>query len=108
MRYGDGINMVPNMTLRDGRSEPSPYDVAVSAAVQALMHDRGESVADLAHYTKLSVAAIYRKLGGQSSWKVSDVGLMARHFGVPASDILSGRPIPLQRNRRASDRLLSA
>lgn len=61
---------------------PSPDDEAVAAAVARLLEARRESVVDLAHYTRISVASLYRKLAGGQTWKAADVGRIARHFEV--------------------------
>jgi len=65
-------------------------DAAISAAVDALLFDRDESVSDLAFHTRISVASLYRKLGGQASWKAADLGAVARHFGVTPGDLFLG------------------
>lgn len=65
-------------------------DAAISAAVDALLFDRDESVSDLAYHTRISVASLYRKLGGQASWKAADLGAVARHFGVRPGDLFLG------------------
>lgn len=91
-------------------------DAAISAAVHALLAESGESVADLAYHTRISVASLYRKLGGQASWKAADLGAVARHYGVMPGDLfrgpeVTGRPpnrgVPGQNNPRDTRRYLS-
>jgi hypothetical protein len=73
---------------------PSPEGIAIFAAVRALLDERGKSVVDLSHHTRISVASIYRKLGGQAAWKAADIGVVARHLGVAPGDLFDG---PAQR-----------
>jgi hypothetical protein len=68
-------------------------DAAISAAVYKLMTMRDESVADLAYHTRISTASLYRKLGGQASWKATDLGSVARHFSVQPGDLFAGTDI---------------
>jgi hypothetical protein len=68
-------------------------DTAISAAVYKLLQLRDESVADLAYHTRISTASLYRKLGGQASWKATDLGAVARHFSVQPGDLFAGTDI---------------
>lgn len=65
-------------------------DAAISSAVQALLAQRGEAVSDLAYHTRISVASLYRKLGGQAAWKAADIGAVARHYGLRPGDLFLG------------------
>lgn len=89
-------------------SPPLDEDAAISAAVTALLADRGESVSDLAYHTRISVASLYRKIGGQAGWKAADVGTVARHFGLLPGDLFTGAQvsgrIPPQRERATTPR----
>ena len=94
---------------------PTPDDVAIAAAVEQLLADRGETVVDLAHFTRISVSSLYRKLAGQQSWKASDVGAIARHWQVDPGLLYRpltapeapGRPAPGQPSPApAADHLL--
>lgn len=75
-------------------------DAAISAAVHALLADRGESVADIAYHTRISVASLYRKLGGQAGWKAADLGAVARHFGLLPGDLFQGSAVKGGANRQ--------
>lgn len=93
----------------DDPSPPSPEDANISAAVQLLMDQRDETVTDLAYYTRISVASLYRKLGGQAAWKAADIGRVARHFGVSPGDLFAGvgageQPVRFPRKRRTQAR----
>lgn len=70
--------------------DPSPDDAAISKAVEQLLENRRESVVDLAHFTRISVASLYRKLAGAQSWKAADVGRVARHYQVDPGALFSG------------------
>lgn len=84
--------------------QPPDDDAAISAAVANLMAAHGESVVDLAHFTKISVASLYRKLGGDVSWKASDIGTVARHYDVLPGDLFAGAAHPVLGRSRGSGR----
>ena len=73
-------------------------DATISAAVWALLHDGGESVADLAFHTRISTAALYRKLNGPSPWRASDIGAIARRYRIRPGDLFLG-PDVLSRSK---------
>lgn len=81
------------MTTAAEASPPLSADAAISAAVDVLRHQRGESVSDLAYHTRISIAALYRKLAGEAAWKAADVDAMAKHFGVQPGDLWRGPDI---------------
>lgn len=66
---------------------PSTFDQAIAQHVERLLEDRQETVYDLAHYSRISVAALYRKLGGGARWSAADVGRIAEHFGVRPGEL---------------------
>lgn len=70
---------------------PSPYDAAIASRVDQLLADRGESVLDLAHFTGISLAALYRKLAGGARWSAADVGRIAEHYGVRPGELFGDR-----------------
>jgi hypothetical protein len=84
-------NMAP-MTTAHALPRQSE-DAAISAAVYKLLSLRNESVADLAYHTRISTASLYRKLGGQASWKAADLGAVARHFSIQPGDLFAGTDI---------------
>ncbi len=68
-------------------------DATVSAAVYELLRDAGESVADLAFHTRISTAALYRKLSNESPWRVADVGVIARRYRIRPGDLFFGEDV---------------
>lgn len=78
------------MTTAHAPRQRLSEDAAISTAVLALIERNQESVSDLAYHTRISTASLYRKLGGQASWKVADVGAVARHYRLQPGDLFLG------------------
>lgn len=80
---------------------PRTADAAISAAVWALLSDHDEKVADLAHFTRISVAGLYRKLGGQAAWKAADIAAVAGHYRLDAGELFRGAQVTGGRRGRS-------
>jgi transcriptional regulator with XRE-family HTH domain len=79
--------MTPN------EAEPGP-NAAISQSVTQLRESRGLTVDQLAVYSGLNRASLYRKLKGEAGWKATDVAALAKYFYVQPNDLFSGRPFP--------------
>jgi len=76
-----------------GMATTTDTDAAISRAVWTLLERSGETVVQLSVAVGMSFAACYRKLNGTSTWKASDVAVIAKHYGVTVGDLYSGNPI---------------
>lgn len=67
-------------------------DRAIAAAVAAFRQKRGVTVDQLAVYSGLNRASLYRKLKGEVSWKATDIAALSRYLEVEPNDLFSGDP----------------
>lgn len=72
---------------------PSPFDQAIARHVEQLLAERSETVLDLAHFSRISLAALYRKLHGGARWSAADVGRIAAHYGVSPGELYGEPPV---------------
>lgn len=90
------------MTTTDGGGQLSP-NAAFSQAVLRLKDERGLTVDQLAVFSGLNRASVYRKLKGEAGWKLTDIAALAEFFHVQPGDMLAGGySIPRPRGNRRS------
>ncbi len=75
----------------------------VNATVEALMSVRRESRDSLAAVLGISRNSVWRRLAGQSEWTVSELAVLAAHFGLPAQTFMDGPVALFGSGRRVSD-----
>ncbi|MFI7278614.1 helix-turn-helix domain-containing protein [Streptomyces sp. NPDC049879] len=73
--------------------------------VAALLYATGETQADLAAGIGIGQGQVSRRQSGAVAWQLADLDRLARHYGVPVPDLLSGSEHAVRRlpaHRRAA------
>lgn len=70
----------------------STADQTISRTIEALMHYRGVTRADLCRAVNLSSSSYYNRLNGSRAWTAAEVADAARLLGVPVQTLYEGLP----------------
>lgn len=67
-------------------------DRRISTAVRLLIEHTGDKKLAVALALDISLAGLYRKLGG-GTWRPDEIELVCRRYGVEPNDLFSGQPV---------------
>lgn len=70
--------------------ERHPIEDLIRASVAAVMNITGETYTDIGRAVDLADTLVSRRQRGLTSWRVSDLGRLADHWGIPPCSLISG------------------
>lgn len=70
--------------------EQHQLETTLRASIASVITLTGEQYKDLASVAKLAPELVSRRQRGLISWKISDIGRLADHWGIPSSALFAG------------------